>query len=672
SATPVVTDTMLHTGKQSVQFGTVRLFGDPQTLSDQASGYGLLAAIGGDNTIHALWQEAGQWTYSQQQPNGGWSAPKHLPLDTDCQIQFAALSRMQVQANGTVQLAWVAENSLSTPYDEWLCYYERSPAGVWQPLRKYHFNEFPGEGTDSRQVNFKFAPDGVLHATWMHRTADYQWRLLYARRNTNGTWSSIETIAESFGADWFKTWLYMPDLAIEPNGTVHFVWMARETVVPSANLFYRSRASDGQWSPTGQVTFYADQYNPPGFDISLDVDAYGTLHLIYELEVSSNKNPFYYMRRTAGQWSTSVGLGALSSANEVETQLDAQGNLHVTWVEDQQVRYARTNRRSLNFTEFRLTEFPVYQIKLLVDGTGKLHFFEQGWEESLYVLVDAEGNKILQKSLPNLNYLGFAVGQKGDPYLFALDWTQYNQLLCIGPARVLQDSVWAMSQVISIPADMETPLLSFFYSYNSLFVDEQNSFDILLDDGQVTRLLKQTQVVTGWQHQWFDLSPWKGQVVTLIFRLQQKQQTPNTWAFVDDVSLGTTHPDLWVSGSSTSGLPGEIIEHTLVYGNRGGAVASGAVLTYTLPAELSFISASPPPVSTSPLVWTLEDVPAKSGPATLSVLLQISPTAVPYSTLHSTAFIQPAYTGVELETLNNYAEGETVISRFIYLPLIAR
>jgi uncharacterized repeat protein (TIGR01451 family) len=672
-APPAATNSVRHTGNQSVQFGTVQRYGEPDVLAVGPSYTDFHTAVGDDNRVHAITSINNSWLYIQADPNGVWGPTQELPRSTNCQLQYEDQQDMKVRANGMVQLVWVAENTLSTPYDEWLCYYERTTAGAWRPLGSYHFNEFPSQGTDFRQVNFKIAPDGVIHVTWMHRTDDYKWRLFYAWRETNGVWSNIETIAESLGDEWFKTWLYVPDLAIEPNGTVHFVWMQRETTGSgSTNLFYRFRAPGGQWSPTEQITTYDPQFNPPSFIIKLNIDGNGVLHLVYMEESSSFNYPLNYMRRTTGSWSPITSLGISSSDESVDIILDSEDALHIVWNEADVTHYVRTSSLSSTFTNFTFAEMPVGESFLRLDAMGRLHFlFTDQGHNHLYLLLDEHGNQLDQQESPDLFYADFEVDRNAAPHFFGIVWSETPTIVHVGPARVSQNRDLTLSQTVTIPTGMEAPVLSYFFLYDGLAViDDRNSFDVLLDDGQMSVLAQQSETNKLWQHHWVDLAPWAGETITLTFRLSQEKYAPNTWLFVDDVTLGSAHPDLWLSVKGSSGLPGEQIEQTLTYGNRGGAVAAGTRLTYTLPAELSFVSASVPPVSTSPLVWELEGLPAKSQPYTLSVVVQISPTAVPFSTLTSTAVIQP--TNNELETLNNTVQGWTFVGNRIYLPAVQR
>lgn len=99
-------------------------------------------------------------------------------------------------------------------------------------------------------------------------------------------------------------------------------------------------------------------------------------------------------------------------------------------------------------------------------------------------------------------------------------------------------------------------------------------------------------------------------------------------------------------------------------------MANGVMMTYTLPAEMTFVSASIPPVSTNPLVWHLDDLPAKSDAYTLEVTVMIAPSAPGFTYLTTTAVINTA--GMELEQLNNQAEGQLYTAAFTYLPVIFR
>jgi uncharacterized repeat protein (TIGR01451 family) len=114
-----------------------------------------------------------------------------------------------------------------------------------------------------------------------------------------------------------------------------------------------------------------------------------------------------------------------------------------------------------------------------------------------------------------------------------------------------------------------------------------------------------------------------------------------------------------------------LLTYHITYGNGGGADATGVILTNTLPAELTFVDASLPPVSTSlVLIWEVGDLPAHSGPFTIVVTATVAPTTTLLSTL--TTLFETHTASLELETANNTFQWSTFIGYLLYLPIIRR
>lgn len=99
--------------------------------------------------------------------------------------------------------------------------------------------------------------------------------------------------------------------------------------------------------------------------------------------------------------------------------------------------------------------------------------------------------------------------------------------------------------------------------------------------------------------------------------------------------------------------------------------ASGGQVTLQLPAQLSFVSANPPPSATTPtLRWDVGALPAQSGPQTIRVTLQVAASAAGGSTVTTTAGITSS--SPELEQANNTAQGSVFIGSVRYMPVIMR
>jgi uncharacterized repeat protein (TIGR01451 family) len=199
-------------------------------------------------------------------------------------------------------------------------------------------------------------------------------------------------------------------------------------------------------------------------------------------------------------------------------------------------------------------------------------------------------------------------------------------------------------------------------------------FDVQVDDGiAATTLFSTTTNSDVWRHHWSNLSPWSDQIVTMTFNVHQTTGEPCTWAFLDEVTLGSAYPDLWVRPYSAAALPDEQVVHTIAYGNRGGAPANSVRVTVTLPSELFFVDANPVPVFNTLLwawEWDLGDLPAKSGFSTIALTTPVASTATLFSTLASTFSIGTAST--ELETANNLTQSATFVSRQVCLPVVMK
>jgi uncharacterized repeat protein (TIGR01451 family) len=221
---------------------------------------------------------------------------------------------------------------------------------------------------------------------------------------------------------------------------------------------------------------------------------------------------------------------------------------------------------------------------------------------------------------------------------------------------------------------MTHPTLSFLLNLDGEPDADYSWFEASIQEGPVTtRLLTQTVSTEGWDHFWFDLSAWAGESITLTFKTYQTASQQAAWAYLDEVSLGSSHPDVWVEKSAwdTTVLPGGLITYTLTYGNRGATPASQVVLTDTLPAELVFVTASVTPDATSPaLVWELGDLPAGSGPYTITVTAMV--VATPASPITITNEVTITTDSSELEVLNNDAEADVMIGSKVGLPYLVR
>ena len=137
---------------------------------------------------------------------------------------------------------------------------------------------------------------------------------------------------------------------------------------------------------------------------------------------------------------------------------------------------------------------------------------------------------------------------------------------------------------------------------------------------------------------------------------------------LDDVSLGSTYTDVWVKMADSLAAPGTTIEKIIQFGNQGSIDASEGLLTVDLPDDISFISSSIPPTSTSSqLVWNLSAL-ASLESSEISLFLVVSETAVVDSTV--SIDLEISTNSLETAILNNNQTVDIQISYQSYLPII--
>lgn len=246
---------------------------------------------------------------------------------------------------------------------------------------------------------------------------------------------------------------------------------------------------------------------------------------------------------------------------------------------------------------------------------------------------------------------------------------QYAVQLGTEPAKttLAENDVW-LTQVITLPHTMPNPVLSFLYQLGNITQASGSALSAAVNDSvQTTTIQTITTDTDNWTHTWADLTPWQGQTISLTLHLHSTSTA--VWGLVDEVTVGSAHPDLWLNltqSGQNEALPGDSLTYSLIYGNRSHVTATNSLLTYTLPTGMVYAQASVPPISTLPLVWDLGAIPADTG-GSIIVTTTITNNVLLFSTITTMAEIG---TEQEIETHNNQATSAVFIGRRIYLPVI--
>ena len=366
------------------------------------------------------------------------------------------------------------------------------------------------------------------------------------------------------------------------------------------------------------------------------MDASGAIHAVWEDDTPGNDDIYYAQGRNNGTWSSPQNISNTPGrSGSPQLAVDESGTIHVVWWDftpgTPDIYYARGTSDGTWSTPRNISSTPLWSMspQLAVEGNGAVHVVWAGesWQDIYYV----------------------------------------------GTVSVEETSDSIIAQAVGMPITMPDPTLSFFYQLGGASATSGSWFRVQVSSSITATTLFSTTSSIGWAHRWFDFTPWAGQTVTMTFGVHQTAGQPRTWAYLDEVTLGSAYPDLWVSkdGLPMAALPEEQVVYTIAYGNRGGAAASGARITDTLPSELPFLEASPVPIVTTPsLVWDVGDLAAESGPFAIVVTATVASTATMWSSYTNTVSI--GTTSPELETANNLDQAAIFVGRRIYLPLVMR
>jgi uncharacterized repeat protein (TIGR01451 family) len=639
---PVLTETVRNTGQYAVLLGQFdQPFNDGFALGN--SNVRADVAVGKDNAVHIAWNHGSDLFYRQRSGTGSWATSQLVANNA-----IAGSSQLAVDDNNTVHLLWIGSDAIR--------YAQRPNGGSWSTPEVVY------TGTASYPApQMEVAGNGIVHVIWH---ANYE-AVFYRRRTTGGGWTTAQAITSS---------TLPAKLAVDGNGTAHVIWTATVASGPGhAQIIYMRHPVGGSWSTPLNISKQPQSHSTYP---QIIVGANGVVHVTWDH--AGDSSLYHTSRDTNGVWSTPYGFSYNFGNSLSDLTLDNSGNLDIVYgVGWRHIRRHANGTWSLAKDLYPYGQANVNHVYTAIDKSGLAHVVYQeqsdpylayysrqtgsSWTTPLALKGDPASNTYFDPQMGLDNY--------GQPHII---WrSAFQNLYYSGLEWATTADTSELSQLITIPVEMPAPTLSFLYQANGIAANTASQLSVELDNGVTkTVLLNLIENRTEWSHYSADLTPWSGQAVTLTFRLAQATGTPLVSLLLDEVTIGSAHPDVWVTGSSTAALRNEQTTHTLTYGNRGGAPAAGARITYTLPAHLSFVSASVTPISTSPLVWDLGALPAKSNPLSLTVTVQVSATAPAFQTLTSTAVIQT--TTSELEKANNSGQAFTYIGRFTYLPLIFR
>jgi Tol biopolymer transport system component len=607
----------------------------------------------GDGGAHLLWRDANNTMYALSRPNRTWSVP---PTPAP-KLSWVTWGSMAQTADGTI---WLAGEGYK--YDQYpgAVVVSRKPGRDWSAPQLVPPSDVFLRGSPILKAR---ADGGLVMAAREDTT------LFVAEMSPGGGWSAGVNVA---GGEWIERG---PALALGPGNDIHVAWQdtsggiryacktrgawqQARLLIPGSHF---SGAPQIAVSPAGDVSIVSSEpmeyvtgrcgsnFSTPvtlgkGLLYGIAVDKAGTVSVLGQKRMDARL--IYYRKPAGGSWQAPEVLRGMLAPTAAMIAADDAGFVHLVWsgwlgemTEYQGLYYARRGAAPHWEGPDRLGPE-----KLMLEGLGPSPF-----------AVDA-GDRV------------HVMWSEWDPETGAYD-LYYNRR----DSGVVPADTQTLEREFTVPAAATRPGLSFVYRFSGGADRARPSFLVTLKHaGGTATLFSRTEEALGWEHEWVELSPYAGQAVQLTFAMHQWGGLAPAWAVVDDVTVGSTHPDVWVSATApVAAAPGSEYVLTLSYGNLGAVDAGDAQVTLQLPPAVTLVSTDLVPVSTGDeLRWETGALPARSTAGTVRVRVRV-PAGTPNGVLLSAAASITSSTP-ELEVANNTATAATSVGHRVYGPLLAR
>jgi Tol biopolymer transport system component len=664
SLPPVLTTDTLHTGTSAVFMGQKSLdvkFTVPYPLGPKLDVPTMTYDTFGNLHVLAMGVLADKIAYYMRDLNGAWSA------ETVVWDKGSGKPAMVIDKANTLHALWIAPSSPYLSTEGWGdLYYANKPVnGTWSsPQAIYHLDADQSSSYFNDTPVLIMSPDGTLNVAWnaLVPSINPSISMFFLRRSPTGDWSApVDMFSDAIVG--IGTWKFK--LVLGNDGVVYaFANSFCDRNDNENHICFKNLKNDGTWSP---IVFIA---NGNGLDVAADGN--NGLHLVY------SSDGMYYVHIDPGG---SVSAPALFWQQTFLTgfprlAVGSDLTIHVIW-NDHALYYAEKPLHGTWTTAQKIHGYVIGYYDILVDPANIVHvmvglsysrkFPGKDWDPEI-----TAGNQYSCVTATRLER-PFIVLPDETVHIVCVD-SDRAYLRYIESIKVDMTGDSHLSQTISIPEDMTHPILSFMYQLSGAAKTDsrQLSMTVTGPSGAPTTIGSISADTIDWVHQWYDLSSWKGQTVDLAFNLHQELGQPPTWAVIDDVSLGSGNPDLWVQSSGSSGPPGNSILIPITYGNQSEVRAEGVMITLTLPAKLTFVSANltPTTVSGQVLTWAVGDLAGRTGPLTIQVAATVAADAVRLSTIDGSAEIST--TSTELEKANNTIQTHIFIGARVMLPMLRK
>lgn len=284
-----------------------------------------------------------------------WVAPVELSTQSDRDTNYPEIA---VGADGNIHIVWADYSNLFDSDYTWDIFYRRWDATtasftptIWVSSLSTSAAYQPVVAVDS---------EGNAHIVWYDYTnvfgasgSDYD--IFYRMWNkTTGTLSGHTGTYDcvTSGTNHSSN-CYYPDVATDPQGNVHVVWVDYSSILESdgyADIYYKNwNATTGNWGP---LVLVSDESTYIATYPSIATDSKGNVYVAWDdrtdlfNESETYDDVFYkYWNSTTGLWSETELISNESYGNAYEPSIavDGLGNIHIAWHDTSNIYGAGTD-----------------------------------------------------------------------------------------------------------------------------------------------------------------------------------------------------------------------------------------------------------------------------------------------------------------------------------------
>ncbi|MBX7212948.1 MAG: DUF11 domain-containing protein [Thermoflexales bacterium] len=655
-----------HTGLSALTLGGLRPSAPINVSNSISESRYAQVIVAPSGTAHLVWNEtaAGQTSiaFASRLPTGGWTAPEILstwvtpdPVGDPSRGKPA----IGIDAAGTVHVAW--QNTATGQ----VYHASRSSGGSWSSPQLLA-NGVSAQNSSAPRLAVSAA--GRVHVVW-HSAGSGRSDIFYRGRDIAGAWGPLEVVT---GDDLFATNAAYPAIAVDAAETAHLGWQ-------NGIGYYASRPVSGTWSVPFGVTVWPFQLE----QTHVTVDSTGQARLAWVGGISG-LNAIVYATIEGG-FATSPQLAYTSTTTLSMNRLliDLQGRSQLGWsTGDGEVFLANNSVTGWSVTNLSASAgLASSQIDLLSTTSGLWATWREQLPNGTFSVackkqtLDGQWH-VLAACVNGLPGLDDPILAAGPDNQIQLDFGATSGAVA-DRFHVVWEDAGPRGSEVAHPLDLKAALsgttLSFLYVLDIPAGEDTPMMTVTVESaaGSTAIFTRETSTNGEWTHVWRDLSAWSGEAVTLSFKLDAMAGVGRARLLLDEVNVGSVPADAWVAADAPAqALPGTTVVLDVFYGNHNGGIASGQILTATLPPGLTFVSAEPPPASTGPLTWILPDMAAGAGPFTIHITMTVAANQPSPSALSTTLVLSGGTVDVNVQ--NNQWTGVIFVGYRAHLPLIAR